>query len=65
MEINRHNSNLLWFDLQPNGEQEFITIYILLDDKITLIETGPACSHSNFNFSGSFRMIANNRSEMG
>ena len=42
MEINRHNSNLLWFDLQPNGEQEFITIYILLDDKITLIETGPA-----------------------
>ena len=47
MEINRHNSNLLWFDLQPNGEQEFITIYILLDDKITLIETGPACSHSN------------------
>ena len=47
MEINRHNKNLLWFDLQPNGEQEFITIYILLDDKITLIETGPACSHSN------------------
>ena len=47
MEINRHNDNLLWFDLQPNGEQEFITIYILLDDKITLIETGPACSHSN------------------
>ena len=47
MEINRHNSNLIWFDLQPNGEQEFITIYILLDDKITLIETGPACSHSN------------------
>ena len=47
MEINSHNRNLLWFDLQPNGEQEFITIYILLDDKITLIETGPACSHSN------------------
>ena len=46
MEINRHNSNLIWFDLQPNGEQEFITIYILLDDKITLIETCPACSDS-------------------
>ena len=30
-----------------NNEKEFITIYILIDDKITLIETGPACSHNN------------------
>ena len=47
IEINRHNSNLFWFDLEPNDEKEFITIYILIDDKITLIETGPACSHDN------------------
>jgi len=47
IKINRHNNQLFWFDLQPNGETEFITIYILVDKKITLIETGPACSHDN------------------
>ena len=47
IEINQHNSKLFWFDLEPNDEKEFITIYILIDDKITLIETGPACSHHN------------------
>jgi len=47
IEINQHNSKLFWFDLEPNNEKEFITIYILIDDKITLIETGPACSHDN------------------
>ena len=47
IEINQHNDKLFWFDLEPNDEKEFITIYILIDDKITLIETGPACSHNN------------------
>jgi len=47
IEINQHNGNLFWFDLEPNDEKEFIAIYILIDDKITLIETGPACSHDN------------------
>tara|TARA_X000001036_G_scaffold273215_1_gene253829 strand:+ start:417 stop:1319 length:903 start_codon:yes stop_codon:yes gene_type:complete len=47
IDINRHNSKLFWFDLQPNEEREFITIYIIVDEKITLIETGPACSHKN------------------
>ena len=47
LEINQHNEKLFWFDLEPNNEREFITIYILIDDKITLIETGPACSHDN------------------
>ena len=47
VEINQHNNKLFWFDLEPNNEKEFITIYILIDDKITLIETGPACSHVN------------------
>ena len=47
LEINQHNDKLFWFDLEPNNEKEFITIYILIDDQITLIETGPACSHNN------------------
>ena len=47
IDIKRHNTKLFWFDLEPNNEKEFITIYILIDDKITLIETGPACSHDN------------------
>ena len=47
IDIKRHNTKLFWFDLEPNNEKEFITIYILKDDKITLIETGPACSHDN------------------
>ena len=47
IDIKRHNSKLFWFDLEPNNEKEFITIYILIDNKITLIETGPACSHDN------------------
>ena len=47
LEINQHNDKLFWFDLEPNNEKEFITIYILIDEKITLIETGPACSHNN------------------
>ena len=47
VDIKRHNSKLFWFDLEPNNEKEFITIYILKDEKITLIETGPACSHAN------------------
>ena len=47
IDIKRHNSKLFWFDLEPNNEKEFITIYILIDDKIALIETGPACSHDN------------------
>ena len=47
IDIKRHNTKLFWFDLEPNNEKEFITIYILIDNKITLIETGPACSHDN------------------
>lgn len=47
IDIKWHNTKLVWFDLEPNNEKEFITIYILIDDKITLIETGPACSHDN------------------
>ena len=45
--INRHSENIFWFDLSPNKELEFISIYLVVDDKIALIETGPACSLDN------------------
>lgn len=45
--LNQHNENIFWFDLCPNGEPEFISVYLIIDEKVALIETGPACSHSN------------------
>ncbi|MBE28102.1 MAG: hypothetical protein CMB06_03200 [Euryarchaeota archaeon] len=45
--INKHSENVFWFDLSPNKELDFISIYLIIDDKITLIETGPACSIDN------------------
>ncbi len=45
--IKRHSENIFWFDLSPNKELEFISIYLVVDDKIALIETGPACSLDN------------------
>ena len=45
--IKRHSDNVCWFDLRPNDESDFISIYLIKDEKIGLIETGPACSHSN------------------
>ena len=45
--INRHSENIFWFDLSPNKELEFISIYLVVDDKIALIESGPACSLDN------------------
>ncbi|MAH17948.1 MAG: MBL fold metallo-hydrolase [Euryarchaeota archaeon] len=44
MELHRHSEHLFWFDLQPNGVPGFITIYIWLDEKNAIIETGPACA---------------------
>ena len=43
MELHRHSEQLAWFDLQPDGVAGFITIYIWLDEKNAVIETGPAC----------------------
>ena len=45
--INKHSENIFWFDLCPNDESNFISIYLIIDEKIALIETGPASSHSN------------------
>ena len=45
--IKEHSKNVSWFDLCPNEESDFISIYLIKDEKIGLVETGPACSHSN------------------
>ena len=45
--LKKHNDNVFWFDLCPNDESKFNSIYLVVDEKIALIETGPACSHSN------------------
>ena len=45
--INKHSENIFWFDLCPNDESDFISIYLIIDEKIALIETGPASSHTN------------------
>jgi len=45
--VNKHSSNLFWFDLSPNGESNFISIYLIKDSKNVVIETGPACSIDN------------------
>ena len=31
----------------PKGEENFISVYIIIDEKIALIETGPASSNTN------------------
>ena len=43
--IKEHSDNVCWFDLRPNDESDFISIYLIKDEKIGLVETGPACSH--------------------
>ena len=47
LSINKHNNNLFWFDLSPNGEHKFISIYLIKDEKNVIIETGPACSNKS------------------
>ena len=45
--INKHSNNIFWFDLCPNNESNFISVYVIIDKKISVIETGPASSHNN------------------
>jgi len=45
--IKKHSDKLFWFDLSPNDEQNFISIYLIKDRKNVIIETGPACSTDN------------------
>jgi len=47
LSIEKHNDHIFWFDLCPNDESAFISIYLVIDDKIAIIETGPACSHDS------------------
>jgi glyoxylase-like metal-dependent hydrolase (beta-lactamase superfamily II) len=45
--INKHSDNIVWCDLCPNNEPNFISVYVIIDRKISIIETGPASSHNN------------------
>jgi len=47
LSIEKHNDHIFWFDLCPNDESAFISVYLIIDEKIAIIETGPACSHDN------------------
>ena len=47
LSIEKHNDNIFWFDLCPNDESAFISIYLVIDEKIAVIDTGPACSHDS------------------
>ncbi len=47
VELHRHSDQLVWFDLHPDGVAGFISIYIWLDEKNAIIETGPACGLEN------------------
>ena len=45
--IYKHSDNVFWFDVMPRGEEKFVSVYIIIDEKIALIETGPASSNVN------------------
>ena len=45
MDLHQQDDSIFWFDLEANGLKEFISIYIVIDEKITIIETGPASGH--------------------
>ncbi|MEE3242476.1 MAG: MBL fold metallo-hydrolase [Candidatus Thermoplasmatota archaeon] len=45
--IHKHSDSVFWFDLMPRGEKKFISVYMIVDEKVALIETGPASSNSN------------------
>lgn len=43
VELHRLRDGVWWFDLRPNGVPEFISTYILIDEKVAVVEPGPAC----------------------
>ena len=45
--INKHSDSVFWFDVMPHGEKNFVSVYVIIDEKTVLIETGPASSTSN------------------
>ncbi len=46
MELHQQGDSIFWFDLEANGLKEFISIYVVIDEKISIIETGPASGHA-------------------
>tara|TARA_B100000686_G_C16643807_1_gene891639 strand:- start:242 stop:1147 length:906 start_codon:yes stop_codon:yes gene_type:complete len=47
LNIHKHNDKIYWFDVMPKGEENFISVYLIVDEKITLIETGPSSSNAS------------------
>ena len=45
--INKHSDTVFWFDVMPHGEERFISVYVIVEEKTVIIETGPASSNSN------------------
>ena len=43
--IYKHSDNVFWFDVMPRGEEKFVSVYIIIGEKIGLIETVPASSN--------------------
>ena len=46
MELYQQDNSIFWFDLEANDLKEFISIYVIIDEKISIIETGPASGHA-------------------
>ncbi len=44
-DIHRVDEILHWFDLGPCDTPEFVSPYIILDEQVAIVETGPACGH--------------------
>ncbi len=45
--IHKHSDSVFWFDVMPHGERNFVSVYVILDEKTVLVETGPASSNTN------------------
>ena len=45
--INKHSDSVFWFDVMPHGEKNFVSVYVILDEKTVLVETGPTSSNTN------------------
>ena len=38
--LKKHSESIFWFDLCPNNESDFISIYLIIDEKVALIDLG-------------------------
>lgn len=45
VELHHVDNELQWFDLEPCETPDFVSPYLILDEKIAIVETGPASGH--------------------